>query len=148
MKNDVKGKAATDTVKKTATAAKKTAVSKEKAAESVVAAVKTAEQAAAKAVEKAVEKTEDVAAKAEKAVKTAAKKAPAKKTAVVKETIYLQYLGKEIDKDELVQRVKDIWTKDLEQKAADLKDVTLYLKPEENAAYYVVNGDVTGKIEL
>ena len=31
---------------------------------------------------------------------------------------------------------------------AAIKDITLYVKPEDNAAYYVVNGDVTGKIEL
>lgn len=144
MKNEVKGKTVSDTTKKTATA--------KKATEGVAAAVKSAEKAAAKVadktekvVAKVVEKTEEAAAKP--AAKAAAKKAPAKKAAV-KETVYLQYLGKEIDKDELVKQVKDIWTNELKNKAADLKDVTLYLKPEENAAYYVVNGDVTGKIEL
>ena len=112
---------------------------------------KAAADKAEKVVEKVVEKTEEAAAKtaakAETAVKAAAKKAPAKK-AVVKETVYLQYLGKEIDKDELVKQVKEIWTKELNNKATDIKDITLYLKPEENAAYYVVNGDVTGRIQL
>ena len=29
------------------------------------------------------------------------------------------------------------------KKAGDLKDVKIYIKPEENKAYYVINGDVT-----
>ena len=33
-------------------------------------------------------------------------------------------------------------------KVGDMKDVKIYLKPEESAAYYVVNGDTTGKIDL
>lgn len=75
------------------------------------------------------------------------KKAPAKKTAV-KETVYLQYLGKEIDKDEVIKKVKEVWTKTLKNKISDISTITIYLKPEENAAYYVVNGEVTGSLEL
>ena len=90
-------------------------------------------------------------ATAKEAVKETAK-APAKRTTTrktaVKETVYLQYLGKEINKDDLVKQVKDIWTKELKNKAGDLKSVTLYLKPEENMAYYVINDDVTGSIAL
>ena len=99
--------------------------------------------------------TETVAKTVEKAVKEAVKetaKAPAKKTATrkatVTETVYLQYLGKEINKDDLVKQVKEIWTKELKNKAGDLKSITLYLKPEENKAYYVINDDVTGSIAL
>ena len=29
-----------------------------------------------------------------------------------------------------------------------MKDVKLYVKPEESAVYYVINGDTTGKLEL
>lgn len=121
----------------------------------------TASQAteiAAKTVEKAVkaaEKTTKAVAEKAEEVKEAVKetaKAPAKRTTTrktaVKETVYLQYLGKEINKDDLVKQVKDIWTKELKNKAGDLKSVTLYLKPEENMAYYVINDDVTGSIAL
>lgn len=107
-----------------------------------------------KAVKAAEKTTKAVAEKAEE-VKEAVKetaKAPAKRTTTrkttVKETVYLQYLGKEINKDDLVKQVKDIWTKELNNKAGDLKSVTLYLKPEENMAYYVINDDVTGSIAL
>ena len=34
------------------------------------------------------------------------------------------------------------------KKEKDLKDVKIYIKPEENAAYYVINGDVTGAVGL
>ena len=37
--------------------------------------------------------------------------------------------------------------KKVEVKAAEVKDIQsieLYVKPEENTAYYVINGDVTG----
>lgn len=144
MKSNLKGKTAT--VKKPSTAAKQ-AVKDEKVVEEVSAAVLNAKEAVEKVTEKVAEKTEELAAKTEKAVKTAVKKAPAKKTEV-KETVYLQYLGKEINKEDLMKQVKEIWTKELKHKVSELKSVTLYLKPEENAAYYVINEETTGKIEL
>lgn len=139
MKNELKGKTVAATAKKASAAAKK-AVKDEKVVEEVKAAVENV-------TEKVAETTEKVAEKAEKAVKAAAKKAPAKKTAV-KEAVYLQYLGKEINKDDLMKQVKEIWTKDLKHKVSEMKSVTLYLKPEENAAYYVINEETTGKIEF
>jgi len=105
-----------------------------------------------KRVAKSAEKTE--AAKSIKATATAvaekatkAAKAPAKKTAM-KETVYLQYLGKEINKDDVMKQVKEIWTKQMKQKVGDMKSVSLYLKPEENMVYYVINDEVTGNIEI
>lgn len=136
--------------KKTAakTTAKKSAAKKAAAVE-----VKEAVEAVAETVVKeAAEFAEEVAAKVEEVkeeVKKTAKaaKTPAKKT-TVKEEIYLQYLGKEISKDELMKTVKEIWTKQMNNKVGDMKSVALYLKPEENRAYYVINGEVTGAIEL
>ena len=139
MKNELKGKTVAATAKKASAAAKK-AVKDEKVVEEVKAAVENV-------TEKVAETTEKVAEKAEKVVKAAAKKAPAKKTAV-KEDVYLKYLGKEINKDDLMKQVKEIWTKDLKHKVSEMKSVTLYLKPEENAAYYVINEETTGKIEF
>ena len=49
---------------------------------------------------------------------------------------------------EIFQKVKEVWTKVLKNKVGDMKDVKIYLKPEESAAYYVVNDDTSGKIEL
>lgn len=105
--------------------------------------------------EKATEKT---TAKKTAPKKTAAKKTTAKKTTAVKKTvaekaeikteIFLQFSGKEYTQDEILQKVKDIWTYDLNNNVDDIKDVQIYLKPEESAAYYVVNGNTTGKVVL
>lgn len=94
-------------------------------------------------------KTAEKKAPAKKAAvkKPAAKKAPAKK-AEVKTEIFLQFAGKEYTEKEIFQKVKEIWTKVLKNKVGDMKDVKIYLKPEESAAYYVVNGDTTGKVDL
>ena len=66
----------------------------------------------------------------------------------IRTEMYLQFAGKEYSQEEILQKVKDIWTYDLHQNVDDIKDVQLYLKPEESAAYYVVNGNTTGKVVL
>lgn len=89
--------------------------------------------------------------------KTAPKKTTQKRTVVRKHgtknteektEFFLQYAGKEYTEKEILQKVKDIWTKELKQKAGDMKAVKIYLKPEESSAYYVINEDTTGKVEL
>ncbi|MBD5489709.1 MAG: hypothetical protein HDR13_13120 [Lachnospiraceae bacterium] len=90
--------------------------------------------------------------------KTTAKKAPAKKTAAekkttakkeaVKATFNLQFAGKSYTTEDLVKIAKDVWKYDLNQKAGDFKTVELYVKPEENVVYYVINGDVTGNFGI
>ena len=99
--------------------------------------------------EKAAEKTTAKKAPAKKttAKKTTAKKAPAKK-AELKTEMYLQFYGKEYSDKEILQKVKEIWTKVLKNKVGDMKDVKIYLKPEESKAYYVINGDTTGEVDL
>ena len=99
-----------------------------------------------KAAKKVAAKAEDTAEKAVKTVKKAAAKKTAAKT--TKTEFFLQFSGKEYTEKEILKKVKDVWTKDLKNKVGDMKDVKIYLKPEESAAYYVVNGDTTGKIDL
>lgn len=111
----------------------------------------------------------------EPAKKTAAKKTTTRKTAVAKKTttrttakttaakttrktaakkaepvteVYVQYWGKEIHTSEVADRIKKIWTEDMGKKASELKDLKIYIKPEDNGAHYVINGDVTGFIGL
>ena len=117
------------------------------ATETVAKTVEKAVKAAEKTTKAVAEKAEEVKEAVKETATAPAKRTTTRKTAV-KETVYLQYLGKEINKDDLVKQVKDIWTKELKNKAGDLKSVTLYLKPEENMAYYVINDDVTGSIAL
>lgn len=99
-----------------------------------------------KAAKKVAAKAEDTAEKAVKTVKKAATKTT--KKADLKTEFFLQFSGKEYTEKEILKKVKDVWTKDLKNKVGDMKDVKIYLKPEESAAYYVVNGDTTGKIDL
>lgn len=103
-----------------------------------------------KAAKKVAAKAEDTAEKAVKTVKKAAKKTATKTTkkAELKTEFFLQFSGKEYTEKEILKKVKDVWTKDLKNKVGDMKDVKIYLKPEESAAYYVVNGNTTGKIDL
>ena len=82
-----------------------------------------------------------------KAVKKAAPKKTAKKAAT-KVEYFLQFGGKELSDKELLQEVKNVWTKELKNKVGDMKSVQIYVKPEEEAAYYVINGETTGKIDL
>lgn len=137
---------------KKTTASKKTAAKEavkdtvkkvEEAAAPVVKAVEKAAEPAAKAVK---EETVKAAAKAKTAVKKTAAKAT-KKTAAKKEletTVSVQFSGKSYTTQELVAIAKDVWKYDLKQKASDFKSVELYVKPEENQTYYVINGEHTG----
>ena len=117
------------------------------ATETVAKTVEKAVKAAEKTTKAVAEKAEEVKEAVKETAKAPAKRTTTRKTAV-KETVYLQYLGKEINKDDLVKQVKDIWTKELKNKVGDMKSVTLYLKPEENKAYYVINEEVTGSIDM
>jgi hypothetical protein len=105
-----------------------------------------------KAATKAEEKVAVKAAAPAPAKETPVKEAPVKKAAVkknpVKEAVYLQYLGKEVSQEDMVKQVKEIWTNEMNQKAGDLKSISLYVKPEDNAAYYVINEEVKGSIAL
>ena len=47
----------------------------------------------------------------------------------------------------ILAAVKKAWTES-GNKVGDMKTVELYIKPEEAAVYYVINGTETGKVEL
>ena len=77
-------------------------------------------------------------AKAEVAKAPAAKKAPAKK-ADPKACVVIEFSGKQIvAKDVLDKAVKAY---EADHKGAEIKTIEVYVKPEENVAYYVVNGE-------
>ena len=145
-------KAATKTTVKTASVSETPAKSVVTASEEKAVKAETAKTDAAKETVKAAAETKPaeapVAEKTEdKPKKPAAKKTTAK-TAEVKTEMFLQFAGKEYTEKEIFQKVKDVWTKVLKNKVGDLKDVKIYLKPEDSAAYYVINGDTTGRVEL
>ena len=49
--------------------------------------------------------------------------------------------------EEAIERVKEAWVA-TGNKETDLKEIAVYVKPEEGAIYYVVNGDVTGRVDF
>lgn len=65
----------------------------------------------------------------------------------MKSTFYIEYYGKQIDEASLVKAAKEIWTKG-GKKVSELKSLNLYVKPEENMAYYVFNDDETGSFSI
>lgn len=120
-----------------------------KPVETKTAEVKAAKPAAPKAEKKPVAKKaaapKKAAAKAPKAAakKPAAAKAPKaaeKKAAAAK--VILEYRGKQVAQDDIVAAVKADW------KGAAIKTLEIYVKPEDAAAYYVVNGKEGGKVTL
>ena len=78
--------------------------------------------------------------------KTAAKKTT--KRTELKTEFCLQFGEKEYTDKEVLKLVKTVWTKEMKRKVGEMKKVQIYLKPEESAAYFVINGEVTGRVEL
>lgn len=135
---------------KTTTASK--AVEKEAPAK---AAAKTATTAAATTAEKAAEKApaKKTAAAEKTTVKKTAEKKPAarrttKKAAALNTEVYVQFWGKEVYAKDVVESIKKIWTEEMGKKEEELTDLKVYIKPEDNGAHYVINGDVTGFLGL
>ena len=78
------------------------------------------------------------------AAKVAAKKAPAQKKV---EDIYLQFGGSEWNISDCKERAVAAYTA-AGHKAAGVKKLEIYIKPEEGKAYYVINEAENGSIDL
>ncbi|SKC02503.1 hypothetical protein SAMN06296386_11437 [Lachnospiraceae bacterium] len=99
---------------------------------------------------KAEAKTETKAAVKPAAEKKApAKKPEAKKTTTAKKQVKieaeLQFEGKTVTQEVLLQRIYDAWEATGHDKDA-VKSLSIYLKPAEDRAYYVINGEENGSI--
>ena len=107
-----------------------------------------------------VKKAEETAKKAETTVKAAAKttakkatkKAAAKKTAKAEKKelvpeVFVQFDGNEDVVANVIERAKEAFTAD-GHRASSIKSLKVYLKPEEYAAYYVINDTYAGKVNL
>ena len=103
--------------------------------------VKAAETKTVKAEEGKAEAPKTEVKKAEEPKKETAKKAPAKRTTAkeIKTSVVVQFAGKEVTEKDLIAAVKKAYTKK-GNKVGDIKTIEIYVKPEESAAYYVVNG--------
>ena len=122
---------------KTTTA--KTAIEKEAPAK-LAAEPETKEPVKATVTEKT---TEEVKTPAKKTTR----KAAAKKAEATTE-VFVQWLGKEIYAKDVVESIKKIWTEEMGRKESELEDLKVYIKPEDNGAHYVINGDITGFLGL
>ena len=108
-------------------------------------------------VEAPVAEVKEVKAEAKKApakkapakkAATTEKKAPAKKAAAKAETVITLEFG---DYTAIMATVEDkVKAQYVAEgnKASSIKTLNIYVKPFENAAYYVINGDVTGRVDL
>ena len=125
---------------------------------------KTEVKAPVKAEVKTEIKTETTAPKAEKVKaevkeeakkapdkKEPAKKAPAKKAtpakAEIKTTLYVQFAGNEATEADIIDKVKAAYVAEGHKESA-IKEINLYVKPEEYAVYYVINDKAIGKVNL
>ena len=80
------------------------------------------------------------------ATKTAAKTTKTAKTATApKETVKVQFGGDEYDFAEIKKAVEADYKGKVKGK---IKTVEIYIKPEDKAVYYVVNGDFSDNIDL
>ena len=108
---------------------------KAKAAPVVEKVVEKTPPAVEKAAEKVVEETKEAAKKVRKA-------APKKE---MKTTLIVEHQGKQVEDKDMIAAVKKAWTKS-GRKIGDIKTMTLYVKPEEAAVYYVINTTETGSV--
>lgn len=84
------------------------------------------------------------AAAAKKTTKTTTAKKTTAKPAKVECELYIQYNGNQLDQAVLLERVEE----DCINQGVSVKELKLYLKPEDNACYYVANGSFAGKVDL
>ena len=68
------------------------------------------------------------------------------KAAQLTPVVFLQYQGSEVDSAALVEAAKEAFL--AQNPGQEITELKLYWKPEDYAAYYVVNGSFDGKIDL
>lgn len=64
-----------------------------------------------------------------------------------KVNIFYQFSNHQIEQQDIISMIKSQW-KEQGNKVKDLKDLVVYLKPEEQTAYYVINASVKGSVAI
>ena len=67
--------------------------------------------------------------------------------AKINQQMTLQFNGRDFDLGAVEANVKRNW-KESGRKLSEIADLDIYVKPEEATAYYVVNKEIEGKVEL
>lgn len=80
--------------------------------------------------------------KAVKARETAADSKGAKKV-----NIFYQFSNHEIEQQDIIAKIKNQW-KEQGNMLKDLKELVVYLKTEENKAYYIINENIKGFVAV
>ena len=125
---------------------------KETAAETKAAAVaKEVEKKVAETKETVKDTAKKATEKVEAATKTVVKKAAAKKAAPKKEElkpeVFIQFQGQEAVVADVIEKAKKQFEAE-GHRASSIKSIQVYLKPEEYAAYYVINQKHAGRVDL
>lgn len=124
-----------------------------KAAETKAAETKTAEKTPVKATPSEAKKAPAAKPAAEKKAAAPKKAAPAKKEAApkkaaakkpaakkeVKSSVVIEYAGRQIVARDVLEAAKKAY--ESMNKGTAIETIEIYVKPEEGAAYYVVNGE-------
>ena len=118
-----------------------------KAAETKAAETKTAEKTPVKATPSEAKKAPAAKTAAEKKAAAPKKAAPAKKAVAkkpaakkeVKSSVVIEYAGRQIVARDVLEAAKKAY--ESMNKGAAIETIEIYVKPEEGAAYYVVNGE-------
>ncbi len=121
-----------------------------KVAKAVKEVVATKVEEAKEVTKEAKEATKEVVKKAAAKKPAAPKKTAAKKPAVkeaAKTQVIVQYQNNEVDLEKIEERVKAQFVSE-GHKAGTIKQINVYVKPEEYSAYYVINEKFSGRVDL
>ena len=83
--------------------------------------------------------------KAKEATKNVARKTTAKRE--IKTSVYIEYMEKQVSVQDSIPRIKKVWQK-AGNRIKDISDIKLYIKPEDNMIYFVINDDFSDSIEF
>ncbi len=65
----------------------------------------------------------------------------------MKTNVTVEYAGNQYEERTILSGIKDAWVA-AGKKVKDIKELSVYIKPEEGAAYYVINDKESGKVAL
>ena len=100
------------------------------------------EKPAVKTIEiKPIEKVEEFVTE----VKEEKTKVKRTRKAKIKTSIVVQAYDREVSMEEAIERATEDWCKSGNDRA-DLKEIAVYVKPEEAGIFYVINGKATGRV--
>ncbi len=65
----------------------------------------------------------------------------------MKTAFYVEAYGKQAEEKDIITKIKELWVAE-GNKVKDIQTLNIYAKPEDNAVYYMINGEVEGSIDL